>query len=178
MWIHCMLVFPPSTGLNIPFLILWIEREILSRLSHVFSWLTTEICTEIIKRVLFNFLFKFNSNISESALMMGKSGLLENSVFWRRRGARNPCRLKTCGWGEVGEDTGIEEMNQKTRNTPYLVCLGGDEQAAQHPGRLCASWFFQAGEVQPPLRSHGSLHSGSLHSAAFSNCLFPLSLPT
>lgn len=173
-WIHCVLAFPPSVGLNIPFLILWVECEITSRLLHVFSWLTTEVCTEIIKPVLFNFLFKLNSNISESALVRGKSGLLENSVFWRR-GARNPCRLQKCGWGSGcggGHWGWSSESENQEHFVLYLICSDKQLSTWGGPAWLSTSWSFQAGEVLPPL-----VPTAPGNSSAFSSCSFPLSLP-
>ena len=133
----------------------------------------TEVCAEIIKLVLFNFLFKFNSNISESALVVGKSGLLENSVFWRRRGARNPCRLKTCGWG-AGCGGGPWGWSNESENQEHfaldLVCREEQLSTGGPAWLLLPDHSKQVSPASPG--SHGSLRS-----AAFSTCPFPLWLP-
>lgn len=120
---------------NIPFLILWIKCEIVSSLLRVFSWLMTKICTEIIKLVLFNFLFKFNLNISGSA-----------RVWWW-----NPAHYKILFSGEekleiladwkkhVGEGSvGTFRLKKRVEKTVmFLSCLSGKEWwkvNAKHPG--------------------------------------------
>lgn len=85
---------------------------------------------------------------------MGKSGLLENSVFWRRRGARNPCRLKKCGWG-AGCGGGHWGWSSESENQEhfvlYLVCSDKQLGTQGGPAWLSTSWSSQAGEAPPPL---------------------------
>ena len=83
--------------------------------------------------------------------MVGKSGLLENSVFWRRRGARNPCRLKMCGWGAgCGGGPWGWSNESETRNILFLISSAGTSSSRGRPCLARASWSFQAGEVPPP----------------------------
>ena len=86
--------------------------------------------------------------------MIGKSGLLENSVFWRRRGARNPYRLKKCGWG-AGCGGGHWGWSSESENQEpfvlYLICSDKQLSTQGGPAWLSTSWSFQAGEAPPPL---------------------------
>lgn len=88
--------------------------------------------------------------------MRGKSGLLENSVFWRR-GARNPCRLQ--GWRRWlrGRTLGLKQWVRKPGTFCSLSRL--QWQAAQHVGRPCLAQHFliipsRWGPASPG--SHGS----------------------